>query len=391
MTDLQEIRVPEWGEILVPADALEETNVERLWRNHSDAIEVEVPSAKTGGFWALEAKGVVGQIPVSDKTTIVIEPKVSIASVLQMMETAGELQNAEFLEGLYEAEGVEELLDLSAQLCARETLRLLRRGLFKDYRRQTGSSENIRGTLDLRQAVTKPWKTKKKVEYSELTVDVLENRAVLWALQTVRHNPRLSEDTRRLVRTAFQSLAGEVDLVRISSEEMDSIGYDRKNENYKRVHALSRLILNQVGPSVEGEGLQMVPFLVDMGDLFEDYLGAVLEHSSPPDTEIVRQAHYSISDGDIPFYADFVVRAPNRDVVLDAKYKDHSRPSSSDISQILTYAKLEGADSCILVYPSKEIEEIETTVDGVRVRSLGLDLSGDLTQAHDQIWERILS
>lgn len=367
---------------------------EQLWREHRSAVSVEFPSVKTGGNWVLRSKGYIGQIPLEGGPVLILEPKVPLANLFQMIDQAADFESLSVLDELYEAETMEDLFDTVARILAKRVLGRVRRGLYKSYRRISRAGGRIRGQLDLDHAITHPWSVKKRSRYSQLSVDVVENRILLWCLRTLMGSPIVSAETNRLVRRSYRALAGHVTPTPISGSDFSEIVYNRRNEDYKPLHALSRLILSEQGPSHLAGDQPMVSFLIDMADLFEVFVYEWLREHLRGGWRFRDQLGRSVGEaGGVQFVLDVFMeerQGTERRIVLDTKYKDLQSPSADDVAQVFTYAKVVGADTAFLVYPIQLNQDTRIEMDGVSIRSVSFPLDGDLDEAGQRLTAEIL-
>ena len=129
----------------------------------------------------------------------------------------------------------------------------------------------------------------------------------------------------------------------------------------------------------------MLPFLVDMAQLFELFVAAWLRTRLPPEFTLREQETVTIDpQGDIRFRIDIVLyKAATGDAVcvLDTKYKTASKPVADDVAQVVAYAEAKGCQSAVLIYPGLLATLSDIQVGGVQVRSMNFDLSGDLEEA----------
>ena len=99
----------------------------------------------------------------------------------------------------------------------------------------------------------------------------------------------------------------------------------------------------------------MLPFLVNMGRLYELFVSEWLKAHLPNVISLVPQERaYLDETSSLYFDIDLVLRDISTGeilCVLDTKYKDTTTPSPGDIAQIVAYAERMGCQEAILVYP----------------------------------------
>ena len=137
----------------------------------------------------------------------------------------------------------------------------------------------------------------------------------------------------------------------------------------------------------------MIPFLVDMAQLYELFVAEWLKAHLRSDFAVKSHEKVVIGkEGRIKFDIDLVVY--DRDsqkalFVLDTKYKAPDHPGNDDISQVVTYATTKECDEAILIYPKPL--NLDERIGKIRVRSLTFSLDGDLEQAGRKFLEDLFS
>src|SRR4051794_21290471 len=96
--------------------------------------------------------------------------------------------------------------------------------------------------------------------------------------------------------------------------------YTRLNQDYAPLHALCAFFLDQSGPGHTVGDHTMIPFLVDMARLFEQFVAAWLERRLAATHRIASQVHTPVSS-DLHFTIDLVISAGRQRWVVDTKYK----------------------------------------------------------------------
>jgi 5-methylcytosine-specific restriction enzyme subunit McrC len=184
----------------------------------------------------------------------------------------------------------------------------------------------------------------------------------------------------------------EVSRRRFSSSGIERFQYHRMNADYKAIHDLCRLFLDEMSLSEERGDYELNGFMLDMNDLFEAFVTEILRREASPgwtvsDQETNFLGRRARPEGGyrdaIRIVPDIVVRrGQSVGAVLDCKFK---RTSSStfqnhDYYQALSYCTSLGTSMGALIYPKSELEfvEVDETLihrSHVRIRRFAIDLA----------------
>ena len=138
----------------------------------------------------------------------------------------------------------------------------------------------------------------------------------------------------------------------------------------------------------------MLPFLIDMNTLFQDFVAAWLRTHLPPTYSLQVQSRVVLSQDDrLNFIIDLVLKDVSMGqtlCILDTKYKRPDKPSSEDIAQAAAYAESKHCCEAILVYPSLKTGHTKSEVGRIRVRSIPFSLDADLEFAGQTFLAKIL-
>jgi 5-methylcytosine-specific restriction enzyme subunit McrC len=196
--------------------------------------------------------------------------------------------------------------------------------------------------------------------YEDHTVDVEENRILLWTLHYLRKHLQ-NEKPRQRVRRAYQALNGAVSLEQKEARDCIDRSYNRLNDDYQQMHLLCSFFLQHLSPQIIAGKYPFLPFTLYMPTLFQTFVRQWLTKHTP-DNIIV---------------TDRVI------AVLDTKYKaDESKskasnPSNEDVYQIATYAYQMKTPKAILIYPSGRSESYEANIRDISVQTVVFDISQD--------------
>jgi 5-methylcytosine-specific restriction enzyme subunit McrC len=166
----------------------------------------------------------------------------------------------------------------------------------------------------------------------------------------------------------------------------DCVGrlYNRLNDDYRPMHALSRFFLEHSGPTHELGDRVIMPFLVNMGRLFELFVSEWLKAHLPDHLMLSVQEKVSIGETEtLHFEIDLVLSDASTGkpiCVLDTKYKADDGPSQSDVAQVVTYAQMKSCRRAVLIYPVPLPQPLNHTLGDIHLRSMTFGLQGDLEE-----------
>ena len=363
-------------------DFIPKSVAQKIYQNYDKEIDIEFPTPKTKDKWELKSKGRVGNIPITPEFHIAIRPKVSINNLFGMLEYAYKLK-IKFPQGSIQCQSLEQSYERLANILAQKILERCRKGLYRDYLSKTEKLAYIRGRVDLRSALQKPWDVKLKCHYNEQTGDIEDNQILAWTLFIIGRSGLCREAVSSTVRKAFHALQGFVTLKHFKSEACIDRNYHRLNQDYQLLHALCRFFLDNTGPSHETGDREMLPFLIDMANLYEQFVAEWLKANTPKGF-FVKQQHRVTHDQNYFDRIDLLlgdIATKKVQYVLDTKYKAPDKVANNDIHQIVAYANALNCQNAILVYPQNLQQPLDIKNDDIRVRSLTFSLDSDLNEA----------
>ena len=378
----QIIELTEYQLATFDRDSIPESVGEKIHLNYAKEIKIEFPNFKTGYKWQLTSKGRVGNIPITPEFHIAIRPKVPINNLFGMLEYAYNLK-IKFPQGSINCQFLEESYERLANILAHKILERCRKGLYRDYLSKTERLAYIRGRVDLRSALQKPWDVKLKCHYNEQTGDIEDNQILAWTLFIIGRSGLCRESVSSTVRKAFHALQGFVTLKTFKSEACIDRNYHRLNQDYQLLHALCRFFLDNTGPSHETGDREMLPFLIDMAKLYEQFVAEWLKANTPKGF-FVKPQHRVIHDPNYFYRIDLLlcdIATSKVLYVLDTKYKAPDKIDNKDIYQIVAYAHALNCQNAILIYPQTLEKPLDIKHGDIQVRSLTFSLNSDLNEA----------
>ena len=346
---------------------------------------IDIQSSWDGNSWELTSKGYVGYIPLSDDVHLILKPRIPVMNVFRMLEYAYRVDL--FKQGLTRVEHMAEVYEHLAHLLAKRVIDRARRGLYRTYRNEQDRLASLRGRLDTTKHCIRPWDPILPCEFEDHTADVDENRILTWTLHKIARSGLCSGNALATVRCAYRQLSGKTQVLEMPSADCMGRLYNRLNSDYEPMHALCRFFLENTGPVHSSGDRLMCPFMLDMSNLFEQFVAAWLQDHRPPGIGFqVQKSFRWDKDDTLVSRADIVIEDIDTGkpmAVLDTKYKRDDRPSEPDIYQISFYANALSCGDGVLVYPRRLDKSMDTVLkdQDIRIRALAFDLDRDLDEA----------
>jgi 5-methylcytosine-specific restriction enzyme subunit McrC len=377
VVDLQEYR-PTY----LPAQALPQIIAEKIYTTYGSQVTIEPPSFRNENRWELVSQGSVGYIPVADEVGLRLHPKVPVRNIVRMLEYAYGLQSLQFFDELATCSSLQEFFSELASILARRVLDRARRGFHRAYIHQEENLPYLRGRLDIGAIAARPWATKFDCRFEDHLADIRENQLLAWSLMAILRSGYCNEEVLPFVRHAYHSVQSFTSVIPFDPQDCVGWNYNRLNVDYGPMHALCRFFLDHSSPSHQVGEDSTTPFLVDMAALYERFVAEWLRIHLPPHLSLEIQENVETgSNGEVCFRIDLVIydaQASQVRWVLDTKYKAPPKPSSDDVSQVVTYAQLKGSKQAALVYPTRLEQPYLGKLGNVHVASLTFPLAGDL-------------
>jgi 5-methylcytosine-specific restriction enzyme subunit McrC len=384
-TKSEPISLREYVLACLPASRISKEEGIRLSQEFGEKINVSAPSVLNDDQWELTSQGWVGFIPFSEDLSFFLEPKVPLKNLFGMWEYAYRLKSFQILSDLYLCESLQQFYEQLASVLARRILDRSRKGYYRAYISRTEDLSYLRGRLDLNQMKMKPWEPRPRCNYQENTADVEENQILAWTLYSILRSGFCTERVLPIIRNSYRNIGHIASLQPFKPKDCLGRFYNRLNQDYQPLHALSRFFLENTGPSYEIGDRTMLPFLVNMAGLYELFVAEWLFANLPKKYEINSQELLEIDQKrEIFFKIDLVIYETDtkRPVcVLDTKYKSSESPFSDDIAQVGFYAMAKKCREAILVYPKRISHPMDETVNEIRIRTATFSLEGDLEEA----------
>lgn len=384
-TTPQTLHLTEYQTVRLPEGALPSRMGEILWRTLDQAgkkLLVTFPSPKTDGMWQLTAQGWVGQIEFPHQLTLRISPKVPMARIFNLWEEAYDIRLAELGDGVTAVATVPQFFSVLAQILAQRVIRRGRQGFQKAYLRQTNRLPFVRGKLIPQKTSLATPTIQLTCQYESQTTDIEDNQIVAYTLRQIARSGQCSPAAQTAVRQAYHLLQPLVTIRPFQPNNCQNRSYRRLNQDYATLHALCRFFLEHTGPRLATGDHQLMPFLLNMAQLYEQSLANWLKANLQLPYQIKAQESTTLGPNDeLRFQIDLTLYGENGRplAVLDTKYKTPEKPSQADISQVITYAKAKGCHHALLIYPQPLPQPVHVMVGDVQLHTVTFGLKDSLS------------
>ncbi|HJV98845.1 MAG TPA: restriction endonuclease [Arthrobacter sp.] len=336
------------------------------------------------GLYRIEPVGKVGSVRTST-VQLDVRPKerLGLSRLLFLLSYAG---NQGFRNDSVAATEDRDLWSALAESLAQLAERALGRGVLQGYLMVDESLRTVKGRIRISDQISRRpgMLVPLEVSYDEFTEDIAENRILRAALERMGKVPGVRPE----VLSRLRQLKGKLDAVtRLpSGAPLPRWSPSRMNVRYHAVLRLAELILRNASAEA-GEGKQQTAsFVVDMAQVFGDFVGAALREAMaayPGELRLQYNALLSeaVNDADrLSVRPDAVHLLGGRPVVVyDAKYKaasDAGASLSSDHYQMLAYCTALRVPTAWLVYAgSGEMKLRRILNTDIDVVEFPLDLS----------------
>lgn len=386
------IELTEYTTKLFKSNEISESVAIELYQKYKKQLDIEFPNYKTDYQWQIKAKGWVGYIPLTHDFALKINPKLPVKNLFLMLEYAYKLKSFHFLEGLMNCNSLKGFYNNLAYMLAQLILKRVRQGLYSSYLSKTQQLSYVRGRLDVLATIKKPWNLKPKCYYQEQTPNLKENQILLWTLFIISRSSCCTEKVSNIIRKAYHLLQPLITLKHFSSSDCINLNYNRFNEDYKLLHSLCRFFLENSTPIIHNGNYKILPFLVNMANLYELFIAEWLKLHLPGNLIIQSQERVHITKY-LNFQIDLVlydISTAKPRYILDTKYKTPNNPSADDVAQIVAYAVSKNCSEVILIYPTPLTHPLDELVGNIRVRSLTFFLENNLELAGKTFLKQLL-
>jgi 5-methylcytosine-specific restriction enzyme subunit McrC len=314
---------------------------------------------------------------------IYITPKVEIGRLLFLAGYA-EYGPAWRTDGTH-VEQAADLVPAIADALWRQVARAIHQGLLPDYVELQESSPVLRGRLreaeQLRRQHGLPLPL--EIRHDEFTIDIAENQILRTACERVLGIPRVSDESKRMLRRILREFADVTPLAR--RDPIPTWLPTRLNTRYHSALRLGELVLRATSFDHAPGDVAVTGFLLDMPVLFEDFVTKALGHAlaGKHGGRICAQDwNWFDESGRVRLRPDLVWKLGGAPAaVVDAKYKAETPAGypNADLYQLLAYCTVLGLRHGHLVYAKGDAEAARHVVrrSDIEVHCHALDLAAD--------------
>ncbi len=182
-------------------------------------------------------------------------------------------------------EGSNDLLEVIILIFLESCSNMLKKGLFRSYVTDNKNTPFLKGKLIIKKQILNAMKFNMKFncEYDEFTANNLENQIILHTLQKCQMLTT-QPDTKKWVRKLIHRIDKEVEDKHIFKDDFKRISYNRLNKHYQDPHELCKLILDNISMYNlrKQQKKFIVPFFIDMANIFELFVHKLLKEYNPP-------------------------------------------------------------------------------------------------------------
>lgn len=334
------------------------------------------------GRYIVAAGSQVGFVALPGGRTLVVEPKVRIDTLFALVAAVYDPQHEFLREEPHAYTTVRELFEFVVRIYTAQVEGLIARGILRGYRLFTDEPAAVRGRLLIGETLRR-WpglQHRHTCRFSQFTADVPENRILRWTSFCLQPFPYREAELAGRLRRVGRALAG-VQLDPAARQLFERLSYHRLNDPYRPALSLARLLLDWLTFGGSAGEEPFLGYLIDMDDLFERYVGAVLRRAARGQGVLAREQERHALDRaqEVHLRPDVTLYGGDGPIlVVDAKYKLEA--THADLYQMLAYCHALGIGEAVLVHPASErAPSGSVAVRGpgdVRVHYLSLDLAG---------------
>ena len=236
-------------------------------------------------------------------------------------------------------------LEAFIQYFAKELLKELKGGVYKEYISKEENLKVLRGKILLQKHISTNFKNQNiYCEYDEFSEDNPLNQFFLYAIKLFL----LHVKDKRVLKVC-ESALDEVSIVKFDIDNLN-ITFNRQNQRFKNSFKIALMILKRLIFDFR-DGQRSFSFLFDMNELFEKFIGKIYK-SLDKDTKLQTQNNF----GNLQLKPDIIYK----NKIIDTKYKlvkNKDDLKTSDKYQMFSYGT-NYQKNTMLLYP-KHLHDVD--------------------------------
>ena len=395
------------------------------WHHKRDYFAVQIGAEAV----ALQARGYVGVIPINDRLTLEVTPRVRLRNLARLLELSGEQATplADVVRTYDTAGAVHpSLAALYAAALRQQIEGIAARGFYRDYVRREETTSFPHGRIDLHRTTgqlrSRGVKHRIAISHFQRSIDNPLNRCLLYAVWRLYYylgqvSTVLGTGERRRAQRDLN-----VCRLRLQGVELDwgesflseplvtgAMPLPSLRGYYRPALELALAIIGHQALAYETQGsrLELPSLVINMSSVFEGYARALLQEAAAveswdyevldgnrkPPTGIASTLFEGEDDVEVRVTPDAVLRdRRNRQtpLIIEVKYRPpKDKPNREDLEQLLTYGLSYNANSLVLLQPQGSVTPAHNpeqigTIAGMRVYRYIFDLGSDDLPAREQ-------
>ncbi len=251
------------------------------------------------------------------------------------------------------------LLDLYFEIFVSKIEYLLRTGLVKQYRKNSGNLTALKGGLNFTKHLSNNLIHKERFYTNHTIYDRthLLHKIIFKTLIVLNKMNNSSLLENRITRLLIDF--PEMENIKVTEATFEKIRYNRKTEQYKSSIEIAKFILLNYSPDIVAGKNNLLAILFDMNQLWEEYVLVKLKkYSYKIDGLKIFGQDSKLFWKSRTLRPDIIVEKDGEEFVIDTKWKNlsNSKPTIEDLRQIFAYneywnKKDGGKGGGILLYP----------------------------------------
>lgn len=264
------------------------------------------------------------------------------------------------------------ILDLYIEMFISQVEYLLRTGLVKQYRKETGNQSALKGNLLFHKNIQENLIHQERFYVHHGIYDNLHKlnsilyKTILLIKEINTNVPLISRINALLLNFPEQPK------IKVTEQTFQRITYNRKTESYRKAIEIAKFLLLQYHPDLTSGNNHVLALMFDMNVLWEQFIYVSLKkHLQSEDVLVRSQLSKNFWQHErgatTKIRPDIVIKVnEEKNYVLDTKWKclDGISPSTDDLRQMYVYHEYFNADKVALIYPRTETLSIITVTKG---------------------------